>query len=143
MESYKCGNYTGAQICRGDFIEDPVMDDFDRFLFNAYRCNAKESLSIAPPGDLVSDYYRHKNLASSIILHPANECVIMYSMYDQDNCKGVPVTASKSFETLQDLIDYFPMYFKEGEESNGKLMPIRSVKHPVATSVEIFAKESF
>ena len=44
-------------------------------------------------------YYKHMNLASSVILHPSNECVVMYSLYDEEDCLGVPVTAGRSFET--------------------------------------------
>ena len=83
------------------------------------------------------------NLASSIILHPANECVVMYSMYAEEDCNGVPVTAARSFETVEDLKDYFPAHFKEGEVEDGELKVIRSIKHPIATSVEVFAEELF
>ena len=43
------------------------------------------------------------NLVSSVIMHPADECIVMYAIYTEPDCKGVPMTFAMSFETEEAL----------------------------------------
>ena len=38
LESYKCGDETGAIFCQGEFTKESILDNYNRFLFNAYKC---------------------------------------------------------------------------------------------------------
>ena len=36
-------------------------------------------------------------------MHPADECIVMYAIYTEPDCKGIPMTFAMSFETEEAL----------------------------------------
>ena len=73
-------------------------------------------------------------------MHPADECIVMYAIYTEPDCKGVPVTTSISYQNEEDLNQALN---KGWFDENGVRKQILSIKHPAASKIEIFEEENF
>lgn len=98
MESYKCGRNVGAAICDVIYSSTQVPDEENDGMKLELKCTEK-TLSTTSPGEWNSDYHNDMNLASAVILYPADECLTMYTMYEGDNCTGRSKSSHVSYET--------------------------------------------
>lgn len=78
------------------------------------------------------------NLASAVILYPANECLTMYTMYEGDNCVGRSKSSHVSYETEESLLTAINHFNLQADTPI-----IRSIRHPRGSSIEVFAEEGF
>ena len=102
MESYKCGKNAAANVCDVIYSAKEIPDEVHGGTKLELKC-AERSLSTTAPGEGNPDYHRNKNLASAVILYPAEECLTMYTMYEGDNCHGRSKSSHISYETEEAL----------------------------------------
>jgi len=138
MESFKCGRNVGTAICDVISASAQVPDEINGGTMLELTC-AERTLSTSAPGDWNPDYHNGMNRASAVILYPANECITMYTMYEGDNCKGRSKSSHISYKTEAELMKAIDHFNLQGDNTKPV---IRSIKHPRASSIEVFAEEN-